>query len=534
MTGPVLGIDLGTTTTIASVIRDGIPEVIPVEGGSRFLIPSVVHFGENGEVLSVGTEAKKQKLPSPTRTVFSIKRIIGRTFSHPDTEVALMRFPFPIVEGSNDSVLLTIGRKSYSPQEVSSFVLQKAIEYAHRHLGEPTDRVVITVPANFNEAQRRATQNAGKLAGLDVLRIINEPTAAALAYGFGNTANERIAVYDLGGGTFDMTILETRNKVLDVLSTGGNSFLGGDDVDNAILEYLVYDVEKKFGIRVMDHPSVLNTLAAQTEELKIALSRNDRVKTILRRLIPGDSRGGDYSIDLTSDLLNQLATPIVKKTFDICDRTLEEAHLKAKDIDAVIMVGGATKMPLVQREVLRYFGKEPCAGIETELVVSMGAAILAQSLEGSYEEDSPVLLDVTPLALGVGSVGDHLEILIDKNETLPVERTNIFTNAYDDQETVKIRIYQGEGNKKSEALLMGEMTLSGLRKAPRGMLHIEVRFELDTNGVLHVNARDKDTGQRQHIELNILGLSLEDQEIMVIINDLKDDADPADPEKETA
>ncbi|HNT27817.1 MAG TPA: Hsp70 family protein, partial [bacterium] len=226
MTGPVLGIDLGTTTTIASVIRDGIPEVIPVEGGSRFLIPSVVHFGENGEVLSVGTEAKKQKLPSPTRTVFSIKRIIGRTFSHPDTEVAIMRFPFPIVEGSNDSVLLNIGRKSYSPQEVSSFVLQKAIEYAHRHLGEPTDRVVITVPANFNEAQRRATQNAGKLAGLDVLRIINEPTAAALAYGFGNTANERVAVYDLGGGTFDISILETRNKVLDVLSTGGNSFLG--------------------------------------------------------------------------------------------------------------------------------------------------------------------------------------------------------------------------------------------------------------------------------------------------------------------
>ncbi len=517
---PVLGIDLGTTTTIVSVVRDGVPEVIPVEDGTRLLIPSVVHFDESGVPVLIGTEAKKQRIFHPARTVSSIKRIIGRTFSHPDTEVAILRFPFKIAEGNNDSIVVSLGEKNYSPQEVSSFVIKKAMEYAARHLGVAATRAVITVPANFNEAQRRATQNAGKLAGLDVLRIVNEPTAAALAYGFGSTANEKVAVYDLGGGTFDMTILETRNHVLDVLSTGGNSFLGGDDMDNAVLEYLVYDVEKKFGIRVMDHPALLNTLATQTEQIKIALTERDRVKVILRNLIPGQKTAVDYSIDLSRDRFDQLIAPVVQKTFEICDRTLEEAHLKAKDINAVILVGGATKVPLVEREVIRYFGKEPCAGIKTETVVSMGAAILANSFDQTYHDDSPVLLDVTPLALGVGTVGDHIEVIIDKNETLPVERTNIFTNAVDNQESVKVRIYQGEGNKKSESLLMGEMTLSQLRKLPRGMLRIEVRFELDTNGVLHVNAVDKETNRRQHIELNILGLGMEDQELRMIIEEL--------------
>ncbi len=523
MSDYVLGIDLGTTTTIVSVIRDGMPEVIPVEDGSRQLIPSVVHFDEAGAPLLIGTEAKKQKVFHPDRTIFSIKRIIGRTFSHPDTEVAIMRFPFKIAEGHNDSIIVELSTKSYSPQEISSFVIKRAVEYATRHLGAPVTRAVITVPANFNEAQRRATQNAGKLAGLEVLRIVNEPTAAALAYGFGNTANERVAVYDLGGGTFDMTILETRNNVLDVLSTGGNSFLGGDDMDNAVLEYLVYDVEKKFGIRVMDHPQLLNTLATQTEQIKIALTDRDRVKFILRNVIPGEKKASDYSMDVSREQFNQLIAPVVKKTFEICDKTLEEAHLKPKDINAIILVGGATKVPLVEQEVIRYFGKEPCAGIKTELVVSMGAAILANSLDESYRDDSPVLLDVTPLALGVGTVGDHIEVIIDKNETLPVERTSVFTNAADNQDTVKVRIYQGDGNKKSESLLMGEVTLTELRKLPRGMLHIEVRFELDTNGVLHVNAVDKETGQRQHIELNILGLGREDHELMMIIDELGTD-----------
>jgi len=522
----VLGIDLGTTTTIVSVVRDGVPEVIPVEDGSRQLIPSVVHFDEAGIPALIGTEAKKQKVFHPDRTIFSIKRIIGRTFSHPDTEVAVMRFPFKIAEGTNDSIVVEMGSKTYSPQEISSFVIKQAVAYADRYLGVTTNRAVITVPANFNEAQRRATQNAGKLAGLEVLRIVNEPTAAALAYGFGNTANERVAVYDLGGGTFDMTILETRNNVLDVLATGGDSFLGGDDMDNAVLEHLVYDVEKKFGIRVMDHPELLNTLATQTEQIKIALSTRDRVKVILRNLIPGEKKAADYSIDISRDLFNQFIAPVVKKTFDICDKTLNEAHLKAKDINAIILVGGGTKVPLVEQEVIRYFGKEPCIGIKTELVVSMGAAILANSLDQAYRSDAPVLLDVTPLPLGVGTVGDHIEIIIDKNETLPIERTNIFTNAADNQETVKVRIYQGEGNKKSESLLMGELTLSHLRKMPRGMLRIEVRFELDTNGVLHVNAIDKETDQRQHIELNILGLGREDHELMMIIDEIDKDASP--------
>lgn len=521
MSDYVLGIDLGTTTTIVSVVRDGVPQVIPIEEDNRFLLPSVVYFDENGDPTLVGNEAKKQRIRHPMRTVFSIKRIIGRTFSHPDTEVAILRFPYKIIEGNNDSILVDLAPKIYSPQEISSFVLKKAVGAANRYLGTTVSRAVITVPANFNEAQRRATQNAGKLADLEVIRIINEPTAAALAYGFGATAHERIAVYDLGGGTFDMTILETRDGVLDVLSTGGNSFLGGDDMDSALLEYLVHDVEKKFGIRVMDHPEVLHSLASQAEAVKIALTDRDHVKIILRELIPGDRRS-DYTIDVSRDFFERLIAPIVAKTFDICARTIAEAHVKKSDLDAIVLVGGATKVPFVQREVVRFFGKEPCSGIRTELVVSMGAAILAHSLEEAIrEENSPVLLDVTPLALGVGTVGDHIEILIDKNETLPVERTNIFTNAYDDQEEVKVRIYQGEGNKKSESLLMGELTLSGLRKAPRGMLQIEVRFELDTNGVLNVHAIDKDTGKRQHLELNILGLDRADQEIVMALEEIE-------------
>ncbi len=517
----VFGIDLGTTTTIISLIRDGIPEVIPVEDGRTFLIPSVVHFNESGDPDLVGTEAKKKRVYDPEGTVFSIKRIIGRTFSHPDTEVAMLRFPYTLVKGENDSVLVEMHEKHYSPPEISALVLKRAMAFAEKYTGSPVNKAVITVPANFNEAQRRATQNAGKLAGLEVLRIINEPTAAALAYGFGSAVNQKVAVYDFGGGTFDITILDVKDQLLDVLSTEGNSFLGGDDIDNALLEYLVADIEKRYKIRVMDHPRIITTLLSESEKIKIALSDRTEIKAILRGLIPDGDKRHDYTIELSKETFNAIAVPVIKKTFVICDQALKNAHLKTGDIDAVILVGGSTKVPLVEEEVRKYFGKDPCLGIKTELVVSMGAAILASNLDQRFNEDTPVLLDVTPLAIGVGTVGDHIEILIDKNETLPIERTEIFTNAVENQEEVRVRIFQGDSNKKSEALLMGELILSELRKAPRGMLKIEVKFELDTNGVLNVSALDIDTCKQQKIALNILGLSVEDRELRAVLDEVE-------------
>lgn len=517
----VLGIDLGTTTTIVSVVRDGIPEVLPVEDKKNlFLLPSVVHFKDNGEVI-VGTDAKKMRISSPESTVFSIKRVIGRKFSHPDTAIASLRFPYRIKEGANDSVSVEINGKNYSPQDISALVLKQAKEYAEKRLGCVIKKAVITVPANFNDAQRRATQNAGRLAGLEVLRIVNEPTAAALAYGFGSDVSERIAVYDFGGGTFDITVLEVKNKLLEVLSTDGNSFLGGDDLDNMLLEFFVDDIEKKYKIKILNHPEILNTLASETERIKMTLTDREKILVIIKGLIPQGGRMVDYSIDIERDFFESMIKPVIDRTFRITDNALKNAHLKPSEIDQIVLVGGSTKVPLVQKMVFDYFQKHPCLGIHSELVVSMGAAILANSLEVEFKEDTPVLLDVTPLAIGVGTVGDYIEILVDKNDPLPTERSSVFTNAVDGQQTVRVAIFQGDSNKKSQSLFMGEVILSNLRPAKRGELKIEVKFELDTNGVLNVSAVDLGTGRNQKIELNILGLGEQDVEVLQILNEIE-------------
>ncbi len=504
----VLGIDLGTSTTTVSIVRDGMPQIIPIKGEEDDkIMPSVVSFLNEGKNVIVGKKAKERRHLNPINTIYSIKRIIGRKYSHSDTRKFASKFPYKVVGGKNDSIEIEIFGKRITPQVISSLVLKKAKKAAQDYLGFEVTDAVITVPANYNEAQRRATQDAGKLAGLNVLRIINEPTAAALAYGFGNNLNEKIVVFDFGGGTFDVTILEVKDNFFEVLSTAGDSFLGGDDIDAALVQFMVVDIETTFDTELPVNNEMQTILLSEAERIKISLSTEEKIKVLIKGIVPmADGSRKDYERVIDRRLYHEIIDPIISQTFDICDKAMENAHLKPEDIDAVILVGGSTKIPYVQQKVARFFQQSPFYGIESVLVISMGASILGQTLVSDYSEASPVLLDVIPLSLGVGSVGDYIEILVDKNSPLPIERTNIFTNARDNQDAVRIEIYQGDGKKKSESHLMGELTLSNLRKALRGELKIEVKFEIDTNGVLNVSAVDQETGKIQKISLNILGL----------------------------
>ncbi|HDT11697.1 MAG TPA: molecular chaperone DnaK, partial [bacterium] len=436
-----------------------------------------------------------------------IKRIIGRKFSHPETTKYAEKFPYKVVGGKNDSIEIEIFGKRIMPQMISALVLKKAKKAACDYLGFEVNDAVITVPANYNEAQRRATQDAGKIAGLNVLRIINEPTAAALAYGFGNNLNEKIAVFDFGGGTFDITILEVKDNFFEVLSTAGDSFLGGDDIDEALVQFMVVDMETNFGIELSVNNEMKTILLAEAERIKISLSTEEKIKVLIKNVVPmEDGTRKDYERIIDRAIFEEIINPIIEQTFDICVSAMENAHLKSEDINAVILVGGSTKIPHVQNRVTEYFKQSPFYGIESVLVISMGASILGNTLISNYSEEAPVLLDVVPLSLGVGSIGEYIEVLVEKNSPLPIERTNIFTNARDNQSVVRIEIYQGDGRKKSESHLMGELVLSNLRKALRGELKIEVKFEIDTNGVLDVSAIDLETGKTQKITLNILGL----------------------------
>lgn len=504
----VLGIDLGTSTTTVAVVQDGLSTVIPIKGEEDDkIMPSVVSFVNEGKNVIVGKKAKDRRHLNPVNTIYSIKRIIGRKFSHPETIKYARKFPYKVVGGKNDSVEIEIYNKRVTPQMISSLVLKKAKKAAAEYLGEEVTDAVITVPANYNEAQRRATQEAGQLAGLNVLRIINEPTAAALAYGFGSNRNEKIAVFDFGGGTFDITVLEVKDNVFEVLSTAGNSFLGGDDIDAAIVQFMMYDIEVNYGVKISMNSEMMTIFLAEAERIKIALSSQDKIKVLIRSMIPlGEEHFADYERIIDRELFNQIIDPIVSQAFDICRDAMESAHLDVSALDAVILVGGSSKIPRVQERVSEFFKQQPYFGIESVLVIAMGASIMGNSLVSDYSDQAPVLLDVVPLSIGVGSVGDYIEILVDKNEPLPLERTNIFTNAADDVDSVKIEIYQGDAKSKRDSHLMGELTLSEMRKAKRGELKIEVKFEIDTNGVLNVSAVDLDTGRMQKISLNILGL----------------------------
>jgi len=507
MTDYVLGIDLGTSTTVAAIVIDDIPQAIPITGEDGPIMPSVVSFLDGGRSFIIGSEAKRKLPQNPENTVYSVKRLVGRQFSSADTKRYTKMFSYRIVEGQNDSVEIEIQGRRYTPQDISTLILGKIKAAAEAFIGRPIQKAVITVPANFNDAQRKVTQQAGAAAGLDVIRIINEPTAAALAYGFGNRFHERIAVYDFGGGTFDITILEVRDNFLEVLSTEGESFLGGDDIDAALFDYFIADIETNYGVK-MEYSNVIRSLlTAEAERIKKELSVVESIAVTVKNLIPlPDGRVADYQVRIDRSLFEQIISPIVERSFDCCRRALEAAHLKAEEVNAAVLVGGTTKIPYIQRKVAEFFGRDPFLGIETELVIAMGAAILGHSLIEKHPKDSPVLLDVAPMSLGVGTAGDFVEILIEKNAPLPLERTSIFTNAADNQKTVRIGIYQGDKTKKSESHLMGELILTDLRPAMRGELKIQVTFEVDTNGVLNVKALDLETGNRQNIELNILGL----------------------------
>ena len=502
----VLGIDLGTSTTTVSVVKDGFAQTIPIPGENSVIMPSVVSFISNKNEYLIGKAAKKRRIDFPLTTIHSIKRIMGRKFSDKETQAYISKFPYTIAKGENDSILVSVLGHFFTPQQISSFFLKKIKSAAMEFVGHEINDAVITVPANYNEAQRRATQEAGKLAELNVLRIVNEPTAAALAYGFGNNLSEKIVVFDFGGGTFDVTVLEVKDNFFEVLATGGDTFLGGDDIDNALVQFFIVDMETNFGVTINYDESLYGILTAEAERIKIQLSTADEVKVVIKNIVEINGEHATYERVIDKYLFEEIISPIVESTIKICSEVISNAHLSISEIDAIVLVGGSTKVPFVQNRVEEYFGKLPFLGIETELVISMGAAILGNSLKSDYNEEAPVLLDVVPASLGVGSIGDYVEIIVDKNEPLPIERTNIFTNAFDNQDTVKVEIFQGEKRKKSSSRPIGELILSDLRKAKRGELKIQVKFEIDTNGVMDISAIDSDTGKLQKLELNILGL----------------------------
>src|SRR5229473_48096 len=471
-----IGIDLGTSYSCVSIIENGQPVVIPNEWGER-THASVVSFLEDGTVL-VGNSAKRNIITNADNTVYSAKRLIGRFFFSDEVKKAQAVMPYKIIEGDNNSVRIQIRENVYSLPEISALVLKEMKSIVENYLGHEVKKAVVTVPAYFNDNQRQATKDAGRIAGLDVLRILNEPTAAALAYGFGKDITQKIAVYDLGGGTFDISVLEIGKDVFEVLSTAGDTYLGGDDFDDRIMTWLADDFLKKCGIDLRLNKYCLQMLKEASERAKIDVGR-DAVAKIKVEGICQDPTGKvmDLQATLTEAEFNRMVMDLVQRTFKVCDEALQSARMTAADLDAIILVGGPTRLPIIRTSVKHYFQKEPMAGIDPEEVVEMGAAIQAGTLM-------------------VGTVGGYTDKIIDKNTPIPIERSKSYTTNRDGQDKVKIRIYQGESNKASECELLGEFEFSGFRIAYRGEVRIEVTFEIDTNGIVRVTAADVETGQK--------------------------------------
>jgi molecular chaperone DnaK len=502
-----IGIDLGTSYSCVSLMEDGHPVVIPNEWGER-THASVVSFLEDGSVL-VGNAAKRNIITNADNTVYSAKRLIGRFFFSDEVKKAQVVMPYKIVEGENNSVRIQVREAVYSLPEVSALVLKELRSIVESSMQRPVTKAVITVPAYFNDNQRQATKDAGRIAGLDVLRILNEPTAAALAYGFGRQITQRIAVYDLGGGTFDVSILEIGKDVFEVLSTAGDTYLGGDDFDDRIMTWLAEGFLRKTGIDLRLNKYCLQMLKEASEQAKIDVGRDGRATV----QIPGicqDPAGNvmDLENTLSEVEFNRMTMDLVQRTFKVCDEALQSARMTAADLDAVILVGGPTRLPLVRTGVKHYFQKEPMAGIDPDEVVAMGAAIQAHSLLDDKSEH--FLLDVTPLTLRVGTVGGYTDRIIEKNTPIPIEKSKSYTTNRDGQDRVKIRVYQGESNKASECELLGEFEFAGFRVAYRGEVRIDVTFEIDTNGIVNVTAADVETGQKTSCTIRLSsGLSEE-------------------------
>jgi molecular chaperone DnaK len=510
--GKVIGIDLGTTNSCVAVMEGKTPRVIENAEGMR-TTPSIVAFTDDGERL-VGQPAKRQAVTNPEKTIFAVKRLIGRRYDDPMVEKDKKLVPYKIAKASNGDAWVEIDGKSYSPSQISAFVLQKMKETAEAHLGQKVEQAVITVPAYFNDAQRQATKDAGKIAGLEVLRIINEPTAAALAYGLDKQKTGTIAVYDLGGGTFDISILEIGDGVFEVKSTNGDTFLGGEDFDMRLVNYLADEFQKSQGIDLRRDKLALQRLKEAAEKAKIELSSTTQTEVNLP-FITADASGPKHlTMKLTRAKFEALVDDLVQKTVEPCRQALKDAGLTAAEINEVVLVGGMTRMPKVQDVVKQLFGKEPHKGVNPDEVVAVGAAIQAGVLQGDVKD--VLLLDVTPLSLGIETLGGVFTRLIDRNTTIPTKKSQVFSTAEDGQTAVTIRVFQGEREMAADNKMLGQFDLVGIPPAARGIPQIEVTFDIDANGIVNVSARDKGTGKEQQIRIQASGgLSEADIEKMV-------------------
>mgnify|MGYP002780483716 CR=1 FL=1 len=510
----VIGIDLGTTNSCVAVMEGGKPKVIENAEGAR-TTPSVVAFTKDGERL-IGQPAKRQAVTNPDNTIFAVKRLIGRRFDDPVTKKDTELVPYKIVRGPNGDAWVNANGTDYSPSQISAFTLQKMKETAESYLGETVTQAVITVPAYFNDAQRQATKDAGQIAGLEVLRIINEPTAAALAYGLEKQDGKTIAVYDLGGGTFDISVLEIGDGVFEVKATNGDTFLGGEDFDSKVVEYLADEFKKAEGIDLRNDRLALQRLKEAAERAKIELSSAQTTEINLP-FITADATGPKHLVKTISRAdLERLVDDLIQRTLEPCRKALADAGVKAADISEVVLVGGMTRMPRVRQVVKDFFGKEPHTGVNPDEVVAMGAAIQAGVLQGDVKD--VLLLDVTPLSLGIETLGGVFTRMIDRNTTIPTKKSQIYSTADDNQQAVTIRVFQGEREMAADNKLLGQFDLVGIPPAPRGVPQIEVTFDIDANGIVNVSAKDKGTGKEQQIRIQASG-GLSDADIEQMVKD---------------
>ena len=525
--GKVIGIDLGTTNSCVAVMEGKDPKVIENEEGDR-TTPSIVAFNDEGEML-VGQPAKRQSVTNPEGTLFAVKRLIGRRYDDSTVTKDKKLVPYSIIKGSNGDAWVKAGDEKYSPSQISAFILQKMKRTAEKYLGEDVTQAVITVPAYFNDAQRQATKDAGKIAGLEVLRIINEPTAASLTYGLEKNDGKTIAVYDLGGGTFDVSVLEIGDGVFEVKSTNGDTFLGGEDFDMCLVEHLAKEFKKESGIDIRSDKLALQRLKEAAEKAKIELSAATQTEVNLP-FITADANGPKHlNMKLTRAKFEQLVEKLVERTIGPCKSALKDAGLGSKKVDEVVLVGGMTRMPKIQEVVKEFFGKEPNKSVNPDEVVAMGAAIQAGVLQGDVKD--VLLLDVTPLSLGIETLGGVFTRLIDRNTTIPTKKSQVFSTAEDQQSAVTIRVFQGEREMAGDNKLLGQFDLVGIPPAPRGQPQIEVTFDIDANGIVNVSAKDKGTGKEQQIRIQASG-GLSDEDIENMVKDAESHAEEDKKRKE--